>query len=397
MSSWNFLVYMAADNDLDGQAPVDLEEMSAVGSSDRVRICAQVDRSADPFRLSSEPVPNQTRRYEVGPHTSGGLQEVLATYVQWATLGRPAARTALVLWNHGTGIWNDPSYVKKMRDAKIPSPVRLARATRRTPFARTRRLAALRGRDILRDDGAQDSLDNEELRSAVRHIKLLLGQPLDLLGADACLMAMVESACIVRDYVRVVVGSQDEEPATGWPYDHILQDLVATPELQPEALAAAIVRRYVDSARGRSITLSAIAPDRLDPLLDAIRALRNALLDNEEELEDRMFELARSRARAVSFFSGDYVDIVDFVNTLYDRSDSTRVRAACELVRGALAAPDGPVLCNATRGIYADRCCGLSICVPRSLSGFEDYDQLAFHERTGWGDVLRALAGGDQS
>ncbi|NLG83435.1 MAG: hypothetical protein GX493_02245, partial [Firmicutes bacterium] len=55
-ADWTFLVYLAADNNLDPCAVADLEEMMAVGSTSRLKIVVQYDP------LSPE-VP--TRRYRV--------------------------------------------------------------------------------------------------------------------------------------------------------------------------------------------------------------------------------------------------------------------------------------------------------------------------------------------
>ena len=42
---WTFMVYLAGDNDLDGQVLADLREMKSAGSGAQVNIIAQVDRA----------------------------------------------------------------------------------------------------------------------------------------------------------------------------------------------------------------------------------------------------------------------------------------------------------------------------------------------------------------
>ncbi len=44
-AEWTFLLYLAADNNLEASTLADLREMIAVGGSDQVKIIALVDRS----------------------------------------------------------------------------------------------------------------------------------------------------------------------------------------------------------------------------------------------------------------------------------------------------------------------------------------------------------------
>ena len=50
------------------------------------------------------------------------------------------------------------------------------------------------------------------LSYALSQIKDVLGQKIDLVGMDACLMAMVEVAYEIKDYVNILVASQETEP-----------------------------------------------------------------------------------------------------------------------------------------------------------------------------------------
>jgi len=58
-AKWTFMVYMAGDNNLDGAALRDIEEMARAGSTKDVNILVQLDRIED----------NLTRRFRI---TQGG-------------------------------------------------------------------------------------------------------------------------------------------------------------------------------------------------------------------------------------------------------------------------------------------------------------------------------------
>ena len=50
---WTVLCYLAGDNNLDGAAVEDINEMEVVGSTDQMNMVAQVDRAAD-YNLNND-------------------------------------------------------------------------------------------------------------------------------------------------------------------------------------------------------------------------------------------------------------------------------------------------------------------------------------------------------
>jgi hypothetical protein len=53
MREWTVLGYLAGDNNLDGAAVEDINEMEVVGSTDQVNVVVQVDRAAD-YNLNND-------------------------------------------------------------------------------------------------------------------------------------------------------------------------------------------------------------------------------------------------------------------------------------------------------------------------------------------------------
>src|SRR5688500_9172064 len=106
---WTILVYMAGDNNLELYGMRDLMELKATGSTEAVQVVAQLDRMSD----------DVTRRYRLThghaldadiveelPEANTGDPRVLLDFIRWGLAAYPAERTALILWNHGTG-WKD--------------------------------------------------------------------------------------------------------------------------------------------------------------------------------------------------------------------------------------------------------------------------------------------------
>ena len=77
-----------------------------------------------------------------------------------------------------------------------------------------------------------------------------IGQPLDLLGMDACLMATLEVAYQVRNSVRYLVASEELVPGHSWPYDTIFGDLRVDPERTPAEVAVSVVQQYTELLHG---------------------------------------------------------------------------------------------------------------------------------------------------
>ena len=46
------------------------------------------------------------------------------------------------------------------------------------------------------------------------------GQPFELIGFDACLMASVEMASVASPYAKYMVASEEVEPGSGWDYGY---------------------------------------------------------------------------------------------------------------------------------------------------------------------------------
>ena len=233
-AKWTFMVYMAGDNNLDGAALRDIAEMARAGSTKDVNILVQLDRIED----------NLTRRFRITQgggfktdciqtfgDTNTGDPQILYEFVKWEADNYPADRYALILWNHGSGWWEDAKSraagpaAKKPRRRLFRQPVRYP-----VPQEHLNIPAPQVQRSICYDDTSNgDALDNRELRIVLAGICALLGRKIDLLGMDACLMNMVEVAYQLRESVNVIVGSEIEEPFDGWPYAEILTRLNARP------------------------------------------------------------------------------------------------------------------------------------------------------------------------
>jgi len=218
----------------------DLNEVEMVGSTDRVKLVAQIDRNDEAFTGDGD--WTSARRYyltqdddlnKINSEMIADLGEVdmgnsntLVDFATWAIQSYPADKFVLILSDHGSG-W---------------------------PGGWT-------------DDRPQDPSGNyihlNDLESALGQIIANTGiHQFELFGMDACLMSMLEVYNGIAPYAHYAVASQETEPGLGWAFTSFLSDLVAQPEMSGADLGRAIVENYViedqrilnDEARQRMLS-----------------------------------------------------------------------------------------------------------------------------------------------
>ena len=115
---WTFMVYLDADNNLEGAGIDDINEMEMVGSDSNINILVQIDRI--PGYDTSNGDWRDCKRYyvtkdysssSIGSTEVGDLGEVnmgssstLSNFISWAKSNYPADNYALILWDHGSGV-----------------------------------------------------------------------------------------------------------------------------------------------------------------------------------------------------------------------------------------------------------------------------------------------------
>ncbi len=412
---WTVMVYLAGDNNLDGAGVVDLNEMKAVGSTTEVNIIAQFDRAG---------AGQHTRRYYLRKastldqdvvanlgETNTGDPNVLESFAHWGIANYPAEHYLLVLWNHGSG-WDDTNVYRaasalNLDVARKGKPVAVAQADGATVGVVTtqqmRQISekrfhralfrstvedAMRTKAIAFDDNAQDFLDNLETKRVMVAIKKRLGQKLDVLGLDACLMSMAEVAYQVRDEVAFTVGSEQTEPADGWPYDTVLAELAAKPSLTPRELGKLIVKKYVASySAGEAVTQSAFDLARSEALASAMSELGKALMAGLSSASV-LSALMLARNQVQRYATEDYVDLVDLCRLIRAKTTQAKITSACNAVID-VAGTGKFVVANGYKGAALAHSKGVSIYFPMRLIS-PLYATLDFAKNTAWDEFLRA-------
>ncbi len=406
-AKWTFILYLAGDNNLSAAGEADMAEMRKVGSTPEVNIVVEFDRAGlqrETVRYHIEKDGVNERTESLG-ETDSGDPNVLLRYVRWAAEKYPAERYALVLWNHGGG-WEPDDLDQIATEVKAKDYTvreagdRSARSTRsrilfRTTQKKLMRLGSAAERAICYDDGSGHSLDTIELGNVLAKTVAALGQPLDLLGMDACLMSDLEVAYQARPYVKYIVASEETEPNEGWPYDAVFGRLVANPDMPTAELAVGSVRDYVkfyvDRNFSGDVTQAALDLSQVDSLTGPLDLLSGALVPR---MKAGKYELGEALFRTTaSFYDSKLWDIAEMCKELAAETADDATRQAAEKVLGALQPASSLfVIEEAHHGEKVKDCGGVSIYLPprilHRVSPF--YADLDFAREHAWDELLTA-------
>jgi hypothetical protein len=411
-AKWSILFYIAAHNDLHAFGEASLKQIWSLGSSPDVKFTALLDTMFGANRYdSSGPDDGEIRKVEA---FDSGDPRKLTQLAKWAFQTHPAERYGLVLWSHGTG-WMPSEIERIARQARGDRAVSEQEATERASTSASPALFRSTLQMILKaptpaeraicfDDGSQHSLDTVELERVAGTVSEAIGQPLDLLGMDACLMASLEVAYQLRHTVRYLVASEELVPGTSWPYSAILNALRKNADMSAADAACLIVREFVthysshrpELNRG-DVTKVALDLAKIDRIADAADALAEALLEDIDAQRDRMWAAqfqtqkveTRNKRRKPSKFDFHLWDVATFARRLAQDNPNPGVRAAAGGLVDAMR-PGDAVLQEGHLGEWFDGLGGLSIYLaPPNVSRITPYyPLLAFANDTRWDKLL---------
>jgi hypothetical protein len=293
LAEWTILVYMEADNSLEPFALDNVAQMQLgiAANSSQVNVLVQWD----------QPHTQKTLRYRIikgGKVDAGSLAcpmgvnpgQELVDCAQWVKNNYPAKKYAWILWNHGSGVV-DIAARKDMR------------------------------RGILYDESKHTFLSNQAFTEAFTQIKAILGQPIDLLAMDACMMAMLEVAYQIKGLANVVVASEQVEPGSGYAYDKILNPLTQNPTAyDAKQLAQLIVNSYGSSQVSsveNDFTASALDMNYVDVLKANVDLLvLNITACSKFNAAQVKQAVLNAREQSLSFYYTDYIDLYVFYQNM---------------------------------------------------------------------------------
>lgn len=374
-TDWTVMVYLDGDNNLEIWGLNDMNEMEAARlAGSGIRVITLIDRRPGYTTIDGDWA--NTRLYEVRQDPSGynntivstrisgmgltatgneelnmGDPNTLKNFVQFVRQNYPSSHYALVLWNHGGGWKSD-----------IPLENTPAKAV------------------AWDDSSGGDCLTMPEVKNAL--LAALGGDKLDVIGFDACLMAMAEVAYQLKDTANVLIASEEVEWAPGWDYSAFLDSLCVS-RRDTYDFARSVIDTYAAfyDARETAVTLSAVDLTKMDSYITDLNAfIDNTLLKTPKDL------LMTRRTNSLSFMQYTYTDLNSFAGQFAGDPYAARFLSTAQSV--ILHEYSSPYFYNAY---------GLSIYFPTRSSDYEYADYKAgtidFIGASRWDEFLKYFLG----
>lgn len=411
------MVYFAADNDLENDAEINLQQMLKVGSTERVHLLAQIDRfdqevPAARYFMRESGVWDEE---ELPKPVNTGSVETFRDFIEWGKAGHEAKRYLIVVWGHAEPMadYEEDESPAVINNVQPEALIASTSGSNGDPASVLFTVATATLASIGLDDHPGDALTSHELKEAIDGARSILGRDAQIvLGMDACMMSMIEIARQVSDSANIMVASEQTIPDQSWQYDTILRKLAnSDPPFELRELARTIVDEYITHYQSldKQVTLSACDLGTTDDFIDLIREFV-ILLRRLLSYKSLLRALVEARRNTQSYYLRDYVDLYDFCSVLKETLSENRfqkrcqesatlcddVKAACEKLMNAVKDPTGFVICSKTTTMTSGEASplanshGVSIYFP-VLPPL--YSSLELSRRTHWDAFIREYAG----
>lgn len=358
---WTIMVYMAGDNNLAVDMAYAMEQIKGVagdgenspnlfvyydGNSPSIpTLYCDFSEPGQPRYVRSYMVPDKLVDVPAKENENAADRRSILNFVDWClnkvevrgadgeiTYGRRANRYAMIFSGHSLGfqdkgLFRDETSGRsmKMRDLyftleDIVSP-------------RKELLAKAKQNKIL-----DDHIDRET--------QILVGQKLDLLGFDSCVMGMLEVGYQFNYVAKTMIASEGSVPTAGWTYAKILGNLARNTKAGDDAkvVAGRFVRDFIESqdaytVGGVSVDLAAWDLSNMGDLTNAFDALAETLVMcfSENDIIYRQMErvILQVHWKCQSYMYDQNVDLGDFCELL-DREISLMIEEMAFTDRGIL-------------------------------------------------------------
>jgi len=354
VAEWTFMCFLNADNNLDEFGVQDMDEMKKVGSTDKVNIIALVDRANGPAQLMYMEKGNAKILKEMGEIDMGDYK-VMLNFVKFCKENYPANHYILDIWNHGAG-W-------KLKGDQV-----------------------MKG--ISYDDQSGNNITTPQLKIACAEIKKILGQNLDIMSHDACLMAMLEICAEQYETVDYFLASEETEPGDGYAYDLMLGPIVKNPGMSVKEALVALVKgfgQYYATTAGT--TTSGLDMSKIAGIIVKTEALADAMVAGLTTPANKT-AMKAVMTSVQKFYYRDNVDLIHLCELMAAKiNDEGIKKAATELA----AAVKESVIENFRMGANMANAKGMAIYMP--TTGMSSaYTAIALG-KTKWVNAIKAVKG----
>ncbi|HKG58958.1 MAG TPA: clostripain-related cysteine peptidase [Pyrinomonadaceae bacterium] len=431
---WTIMIYMAGDNNLAVDMAYAMEQIKGVAASgaDSPNLFVYYDGNSPAIPTLycdfSEPgkaryvrsyrVPNKTYHVPKKENENAANPRSILNFVDWCvnkievenngeiTFGRRAQKYALIFSGHSLGF----------QDIGLFKDETSGRSMKMTDFYDMLQGLVSNKKDLQELAEVNNWLDDDQ-----KVENELLGQKLDILGFDSCVMGMLEVGYQFNLVAKTMIASEGSVPSAGWTYAKILGSLGREQcrNLDTRSVAELFVKEFIHSqdsytVGGVSVDMAAWDLGRFDNLADAFDELAEALIECFKDPKSRIY---RQMERAIlhvhwkcqSYMYDQNVDLGDFcelldqecgliAEELGDKEDMAILKRVQKECRGVLKELQKAVILGGFSGGGYQYSNGVSVFFPWSRDAYEvsrkNYETLWFakdvkRDRLSWSDFLK--------
>lgn len=374
---WTILVYLDADNNLEGAGVGDVQEMitkATSGGYGNNKVYVLMDR-INGYDITN--MPNGfgnfegSRLFEVvtgtgtlTPRSPGaffanggndgatgtseinmGDRAILEGFLKWGLAQASTNGSDYVyldIWDHGAG-WGGQAYG---------------------------------GNAVAWDDtNSHDALSIDEIRTAITNAHAAgtsNGKTVTILGFDACYMGTVENAFSFKDLVKIVIGSEEVEPGNGWDYSAWLPGS----DTSPTDLASKVVTTYgayYAAQGGQNVTLAAYDLSKSPSVQSAVDSFVGAIGSATSS------QVTTARTQAQNYNNNLAVDLYHFAQLINIPESNGLKTSISNMVIKETHTTGGSV-----KNSY-----GMTVYFPTSTGDYDTtYNNTVFATLTKWDDFI---------
>ena len=421
---WTIMIYMAGDNNLSVDMAYAMEQIKDVAGEDTesINLFVYYDGSSsaiptlycdfsnaeNPRHVRSHMVKNKLYPVDEKHNENAADSRSVLNFVDWCVnivkneddgttrSGRRAKKYALIFSGHSMGFQDIGMFKDESADHTMGMEEMNSLLERITKSS-----------DVLIAEAGDQNGNADQYNSKTREI---LGQKLDILGFDSCVMGMFEVGYQFNSVAKTMVASEGSVPNAGWTYAKIFGSLASQPDHKPVTeIVADFVSEFIKSQDsftigGVSVDMAAWDLSKLSDLNTEFEKLSEKLLEcfqDEGSTTYRQMERALLQVhwKCQSYMYDQNVDLGDFCELLRGECESLinevgvneipileDLRKHCEGVLGELK--NAVILSGFCGGGY-QYSNGISLFFPWSLGGYtvsqENYEGLRFVRETGAG------------
>jgi Clostripain family len=341
---WTIMIYMAGDNNLAVDMAYAMEQIKEVakqgddspnlfvyydGNSPAIpTLYCDFSEPGKPRYVRSHKVPKKLYWVPDKQNENAADKFAIWNFIDWCvnkvevehngeiSFGRRAQKYALIFSGHSLGfqdigLFKDESSGKSMKMEDFF--VALARAT-------------------FNEEELEAIADEHNWEGEDREIPttVLLGQPLDLLGFDSCVMGMLEVGYQFSGSAKTIIASEGSVPSAGWTYAKILGCLASENNSNGEDVDRTVAEKFVKefirsqdsyTVGGASVDMAAWDMRKIDDLAKAFNKLAEVLIECFDDEESRIYRqmervILQVHWKCQSYMFDQNVDLGDFCELL---------------------------------------------------------------------------------